>query len=54
MTEIVPYLVTTQAPMQPLRSHQLMARNPSHAISSALELSGPGARVVRCVRQGDW
>ncbi len=54
MAEIVPYLVTTQAPRQPLRSHQLMARSPSHAISSALELSGPGARVVRCVRQGDW
>ena len=32
----------------------LMARDTAHAISSALELAGPGHHVIRCERGGDW
>jgi hypothetical protein len=33
---------------------KLMATSPSQAISSALELSGPRAKLVRVSPQGDW
>jgi len=33
---------------------KLMATSPSQAISSALELCGPRARLVRVSLQGDW
>lgn len=48
------YAVATICPRQPIRTQQLMAWNPAHAISSALELAGPGARLVRCTRTGEW
>ena len=32
----------------------VMARDTAHAISSALELAGPGHHVIRCERRGDW
>lgn len=32
----------------------LIAFNQTAAIISALELTGPGSRVLRCVQQGDW
>jgi hypothetical protein len=35
-------------------THQVMAVTAAHAILSALELAGRGARLVRCVRVGDW
>lgn len=33
---------------------QLQALSEAAARSSARELSGPGAQVVRCCREGDW
>lgn len=33
---------------------KLMATSPSQAISSALELCGPRAKLVRVSLQGDW
>ena len=33
---------------------ELYAVTQAQAIASALELAGPGARVVRVSRQGDW
>jgi hypothetical protein len=32
----------------------VMTRDLAHAIASALELVGPGHRVIRCERGGDW
>ena len=33
---------------------ELYAVTQAQAISTALELAGPGARVLRIARQGDW
>jgi len=33
---------------------EIYAVTQTQAISSALELAGPGVRVVRVARQGDW
>jgi hypothetical protein len=33
---------------------ELYAITLAQAIASALELAGPGARVLRVARQGDW
>jgi hypothetical protein len=33
---------------------ELMAVSAAQAVSTALELAGPGARVLRVSRQGDW
>lgn len=33
---------------------ELMAVTAAQAVSTALELAGPGARVLRVSRQGDW
>ena len=48
------YAISTKAPRQPIRTQLLLAWNPAHAISSALELAGPGARLLRCTRTGEW
>ena len=42
------HIQTTHGPIE------LYALTQAQAISSALELAGPGARVVRVARQGDW
>ena len=44
-----PYRVTTTQGI-----HTLMARTPASAISTALELSGPGARLLSCLQEGEW
>lgn len=44
-----PYYVQTTNGEQ-----KLMATSPSQAISSALELCGPSAKLVRVSLQGDW
>ncbi len=49
MTPLIPYIVTTTT-----GRHRVIARNPGHAIESALELAGPGARCLSCLREGDW
>jgi hypothetical protein len=33
---------------------ELYALTQAQAIATALELAGPGARVLRVARQGDW
>jgi hypothetical protein len=33
---------------------ELYAVTQAQAIASALELAGPGAKVIRVARQGDW
>jgi hypothetical protein len=33
---------------------EVMAATLQHAILSGLELAGPGACLVRCVREGEW
>jgi hypothetical protein len=33
---------------------ELYAMTAAQAITTALELAGPGARVIRVCRQGDW
>jgi hypothetical protein len=33
---------------------ELYAITQAQAITTALELAGPGARVLRVARQGDW
>jgi hypothetical protein len=33
---------------------ELYAITQAQAIATALELAGPGARVLRVARQGDW
>lgn len=43
------YLIhTTTGPIE------LYAVTAAQAVSAALELAGPGARVLRISRQGDW
>ena len=37
-----------------LGSFELYAVTQAQAVSSALELAGPGARVVRVWREGEW
>ena len=47
--ELYCYLIhTTKGPIE------LYAVTAAQAVSSALELAGPGARVLRISRQGDW
>ena len=46
---LIPYAVTTTA-----GTLQVMARSAAHAIASALELTGPGTRILGCLRGGDW
>lgn len=33
---------------------ELMAMSAAQACSAALELAGPGARILRITREGDW
>jgi hypothetical protein len=43
------YLIhTTAGPFE------LMAVTAAQAVTTALELAGPGARVLRISREGDW
>jgi hypothetical protein len=44
-----PYRVTTTQ-----GTHTLMARTAASAICSALELAGPGARLLSCLQEGEW
>ncbi len=37
-----------------LGSFELHALSQTQAIATALELAGPGARLVRVWREGDW
>lgn len=46
---LVPFTVTTTTGRL-----TLMARDLAHAIASALELAGPGTRILTCLRGGDW
>jgi hypothetical protein len=32
----------------------IMATSAAQAVTTALELAGPGARVLRIARQGEW
>ena len=48
------YCVIVRAPGGFLQPLQLEAHHQAHAIQSALELAGPGARIVRCNRRGQW
>ena len=43
------YLIHTTA-----GTFELMAVTAAQAVSAALELAGPGARVLRVCREGDW
>jgi hypothetical protein len=42
------HVSTTHGPIE------IYAVSQAQAIASALELAGPGARVIRVARQGDW
>lgn len=44
-----PYAIHTTAGL-----FQLVAISAAQAVATALELAGPGARVLRVVRQGEW
>jgi hypothetical protein len=35
-------------------THEVMAATAAQAIVSALELGGTGARLIGCVRDGEW
>jgi hypothetical protein len=39
---------TTRGPVE------IYAVSAAQAVTAALELAGPGARVIRVARQGDW
>lgn len=49
MTTLRPYRVTTSMGVV-----TVMARTLAAAIVIGLELTGPGARVLSCLQQGDW
>lgn len=49
MNEPRPYRITTTQ-----GQHHLMARSRAGAISAALELAGPGAKVLSCLLEGEW
>jgi hypothetical protein len=53
MTPPRPYIVTTALNGQPM-THRINSTAPATAISSSLELHGPGAVLVTCLRDGDW
>lgn len=44
-----PYAIHTTAGL-----FQLVAISAAQAVATALELAGPGARVLRVSREGDW
>ena len=44
-----PYRITTTQGQQ-----HLMARTRAAAIRAALELAGPGAKVLSCLMEGEW
>lgn len=46
---LLPYTVTTTA-----GRFELMATSAAQAISTALYLAPRGARVITCLRGGDW
>jgi hypothetical protein len=48
---MIPRLYHVQLTTGPI---ELYAVTQAQAISSALELAGPGARVLRVARLGDW
>ena len=48
-----PWSVTTEAG-RVRTTHQLVATTAAIAIQSALELAGTGARLVACLREGEW
>jgi hypothetical protein len=48
-----PYIVTTAINGQPM-THHIDSAAPATAISSSLELHGPGAVLVTCLRDGEW
>jgi hypothetical protein len=49
MTILRPYRVTFTH-----RVVDVMARTPADAIRSALELAGPGAKLLSCLQEGEW
>jgi len=48
---MIPRLYHVQLTTGPI---ELYALSQAQAISTALELAGPGARVLRVWREGDW
>lgn len=59
-SELRPYCVLTgissnltDAPANQ-QIHNILAHNSTHAITTALELAGPGSILVRCSLEGDW
>ena len=48
-TTLRPWRVTTT-----LGTVEVMAATLQQAILSGLELTGPKARLVRCVKEGEW
>ncbi len=48
-----PWAVTTEAG-RVRTTHQLEATTAASAIQGALELAGNGARLVACLREGEW
>ena len=48
-----PWRVTTQVGTR-RTTHEVMAATAAQSIVSALELAGPGARLIGCVRGGEW
>ena len=51
LAPLYPYRVTTT-----IGTHDVMARNPAHAISQANYLAGTSRppAVLSCLRMGDW
>ena len=53
MTEPRPYIITTTLNGQ-TATHHMQSTKPAPAISAAIELHGPGATLVSCLREGEW
>lgn len=53
MTPPRPYIVTTALNGQST-THRVESTTMPTAISSSLELHGPGAVLVTCLRDGEW
>ena len=46
--------IVTRHQLETMTCRQLMAVSVAQACSAALELAGPGARILRICREGDW